>query len=163
MSRWLDQMISWGPFQPKLFCDSVKMRSIIKSCLRLLQKWSGLWPTLVFWSQNLDSTVKTIDKSRVKDLHSVISWEATRSAETCAFLLTLPPMRSLTDTILWRGLCWISHIPCCSTLGFSTSFCFSFWSVTQMSNLLSFNSKGQTRHLVSASNSQWLAAQTTQL
>lgn len=96
------------------------MRSIIKICLRPLHKWSGLWPTPVFWSQHFDLAVKTIHNCRVKDLHSVISWEATRSAETCAFVLTLPPMRSLTGTTLWRRLRWIPHIPWCSTFGFSS-------------------------------------------
>lgn len=116
-----------------------------------------------FWSQNLDSSVKTVDNPRAKDLHSVVSCEANGSAKTHTSVLTLPPVRSLTDTTLWRQLAWILHIPCCSTLGFPVSFHFSFWSVTQMPNLLSFNSKGQRRHLVSALKFWWVAAQTTHL
>lgn len=85
LSRWLYQMPSWGPFQPKLFYDSVKIRSINKTSFRLLQKWSGLWPSPAFQSQNLDSAMKMTDSPRARDLYSVISWETTRSAEKMHF------------------------------------------------------------------------------
>lgn len=115
-------MPSWGPFQPKLFYDSVKIRSINKNSFRLLQKWSGLWPTPVFQSQNLDSAMKMTDSPRVRDLYSIISWETTRSAEKMHFCTDIATCEG-TDRCQPIESCAGSQTPCAVPLLDSQSPC----------------------------------------
>lgn len=123
-------MPSWGPFQPKLFYDSVKIRSINKNSFRLLQKLSGLWPTPVFQSQNLDSAMKMTDSPRVRDLYSIISWETTRSAEKMHFCTDIATCEG-TDRCQPIESCAGSQTPCAVPLGFPVSLYSAFSSITQ--------------------------------
>lgn len=118
------------------YYDSVKIRPINKNCFQLLQKWSGLWPTLAF--QSLEFGFNSKDYRQPQNQRPLFH-HLMRSHQICWTTYTCIDIAICHQQIsAYRELHWIPTVPCSPTHGFPDSFYSSFWFITQQFSLLPF-------------------------